>query len=71
MEKGGRAKIVGSFTKTVDAQFAAPAGDNRFVPGWDAKAGAEQAMVRCKQRAVMGQKQTPRLGGKLISKREG
>ena len=71
MEKGGRAKIVGGFTKTVGAQYADPSGGDCFVPGWDAKAGAEQAMVRCKRRARMGQKMTPRLGGKLISKREG
>jgi hypothetical protein len=53
------------FTQTVGAQFADPGGDDCFVPGWDRKASAEQAMQRVKQRARMGAKKTPLGAGTL------
>lgn len=39
--------------------------ESAFTPDWDKSAGAQQAMDRNKQRAAMGQKKTPLLGGVL------
>ena len=52
-----RIKKIGPFTETVATQFSRP--EEMFVPGWDKRAGAEQAMTRVATRARMGQKLTP------------
>lgn len=53
------------FTQTVAAQYSDPAGDDCFVPGWDAKAAGEQGMQHVKPRQRMGIKKTPIGAGTL------
>lgn len=56
-------KQLGPFTQTVRVQYSTP--EERFVRDWDAKAGAEQKMVRVAERARMRQKKTPIGAGTL------
>lgn len=55
--RGNRVKQVTPLTKTTRAQYSRFS--DSFVPGWDKKAGAEQAMDRTAERAKMGAKMTP------------
>lgn len=55
--KGNRTTQITKQTDTVRAvnsKFS-----ESFVPGWDSKAGSEQAMARTEARAKMGSKMTP------------
>jgi hypothetical protein len=56
-------RVITRLTDTVRVQYSRLA--EAFVPRWDAQCCSEQAMSRVKVRAQMGQKRTPRRGGRL------
>lgn len=64
---GKSATRIGNGKRTVACNYSGLS--DYFVPGWDKKAGAEQAMDRVAERLAMGNKKTPLLGGALKPKR--
>lgn len=60
----GKVEKITPTTSTVAAVFSTAA--EQFTPGWDRKAGYEQAMVRTAKRQRMGIKMTPKGPGTLM-----
>lgn len=57
------------FTQTCKGNQQVSSAAGMFHKNWDAKAGAEQGMVRVDARLAQGQKKTPLGAGKLMKGR--